>query len=214
MENIAGGGGGISQFSAMPSYQRQFPGIRRYSAVANLTPTTPTRSFPGLPELPFPLPSEWDYHASPKTISGTVTGSHRLVPDLATNGDPQTGYGVYSSLYPDVYQAAWVGFGGTSFVSPQLNGVSALIQAEAGGRVGLWNPSIYRFARSSHSPFRSLNAQGSIGQMTVKHTPDGPVYTIPGNNNLYWSGRPGTRYNMGSGLGIPNLTKLGRDFSR
>ncbi len=65
-----------------------------------------------------------------------------------------------------------------------------------------------------HSPFKPLNAQGSIGQTTVKHTPGGPVYTVPGNNNLYWSGRPGTRYNMGSGLGIPNLTELGRAFSR
>ena len=102
-----------------------------------------------------------------------------------------------------MYGADWVQFGGTSFVSPQLNGVSALIQAQSGGRVGFWNPSIYRFARAAGSPFKPLNAQGTIGGTTVKNTANGPVYTVPGNNNLYWTGKPGTRYNMATGLGIP-----------
>ena len=214
-QSIAGGGGGVSAVNGMPAYQKQFPGIRKYSAVENLTPIDPTTAFPdfGFPELPFALPSTWKLHPSPATVSGTV-GNHRLTPDVSTNADPQTGYAVYSKIFGPVYGANWEQFGGTSFVSPQLNGVSALIQGQAGGRVGLWNPSIYRFGRSPHSPFRPLNAQGSIGQTTVKHTAGGPVYTVPGNNNLYWSGRPGTRYNMGSGLGIPNLTKLGRAFSR
>jgi hypothetical protein len=39
------------------------------------------------------------------------------------------------------------------------------------------------------------------------------VFTVPGNNNLWWSGRAGTRYNMAVGLGIPNLTELGQDFA-
>ncbi len=214
VSNVAGSGGGQSELSPMPSYQRQFPGISLYSAVENLTPSEPTNTFDGMPKLPFTLPSNWVAHTTPALVNGQVTGNHRLVPDLSTNGDPETGYGVYSKLLGPVYGGNWQQYGGTSFVSPQLNGVSALIQAQAGGRVGLWNPSIYRFARWSNSPFRSLNAQGTSAQATVKQTADGPVYTVPGNNNMYYSGRPGTKYNMGVGLGIPNLTQLGNDFSR
>jgi kumamolisin len=213
LENVVGGGGGESEFSALPSYQRSFPGITSDAATENLTPIDPATTFPGLPTLPFSLPSTWAVHLTPATVSGIVNGSHRLVPDLSTDADPQTGYGIYTKLYGPIFGSDWVQFGGTSFVAPQLNGTSALIQAEAGGRVGLWNPAIYRFARSAHSPFTSLNAQGSIGQTTVQHTPGGPVYTVPGNNNMYWTGRPGTRFNMAVGLGIPNLTELGRDFS-
>ncbi len=40
-------------------------------------------------------------------------------------------------------RAAW---GGTSFVAPQLNGSTAVIDSYLGHRVGLWNPSIYAFA--------------------------------------------------------------------
>jgi kumamolisin len=213
LENIAGDGGGFSVFSGMPAYQRQFPGIRRFSAVKTITPIDPTNVLPGFPPLPFTEPSDWALDNSPPTVSGDLGGNHRLVPDLSANADPQTGYGVYTKLYKPIFGSDWVQFGGTSFTSPQFNGVSALLQGEAGGRVGLWNPAIYRFARSPHSPFRTLNGGGSIGQTRVHQTAQGPVFTVPGNNNLWWSGRAGTRYNMAVGLGIPNLTELGRDFA-
>jgi subtilase family serine protease len=213
LENIAGGGGGFSVFSGMPAYQRQFPGLRKFSAVKTITPIDPTNDFPGFPPLPFTAPSDWALDNSPPTVSGELAGNHRLVPDLSANADPQTGYGVYTKLYKPIFGSDWVQYGGTSFTSPQFNGVSALLQGEAGGRVGLWNPAIYRFASSSHSPFRTLNGGGSIGQTRVHHTARGPVFTVPGNNNLWWSGRAGTRYNMAVGLGIPNLTELGRDFA-
>ena len=35
------------------------------------------------------------------------------------------------------------GWGGTSFVAPQLNGSTAVIDSALGHRVGFWNPSIY-----------------------------------------------------------------------
>ncbi len=211
---VVGGGGGISQTSSMPSYQSQIAGINSYSAVKTLTPIGYTDTFTGLPKLPFKLPTGWALDTTPPTVNGTVSGSHRLQPDLSANADPETGYGVYSRLYPAQYGATWVQFGGTSFTSPQFNGISALIQAEAGGRVGFWNPFIYRLARSAGSPITPLNGQGSIGGTTFKSTATGPTYTVPGNNNMYWQGKPGTKYNMGSGLGIPNLTRLGQAFSR
>ena len=147
LENIAGDGGGFSVFSGMPAYQRQFPGIGKFSAVKTITPIDPTNMFPGFPPLPFSEPSDWALDNSPPTVSGELGGNHRLVPDVSADADPQTGYGVFTKLYKPIFGSDWVQFGGTSFTSPQFNGVSALVQGESGGRVGLWNPAIYRFAR-------------------------------------------------------------------
>ena len=60
--------------------------------------------------------------------------------------------------------------------------------------MGLWNPSIYAFAASAHSPFTPLSAQGT------------------GNDDLYYTGTPGQAFNPGSGLGYPDLAKLAADF--
>jgi kumamolisin len=87
------------------------------------------------------------------------------------------------------------GWGGTSFVAPQLNGSTAVIDAAVGHRVGFWNPSIYNFATSSNSPFTTLNQAGTS------------------NDNIFFTGNPGTVYNPATGLGIPNLAALARDFS-
>jgi hypothetical protein len=215
-ENTLGGGGGISAVSPMPSYQREFPGITAYRSVNQMTPTDYTNTFTGLPTLPFKLPSSWLFDFTPSISTGTIAPSGRMQPDLSANADPQTGYGVYSQLFKSYYGTLWEQYGGTSFTSPQFNGTSALIQGQAGGRVGLWNPSIYRFAASWRSPIAPLNIGGalSVGQTVKKVTSDGTTYVVPGNNNLHWAGRNGTRYNMATGLGTPNLSALGRAFAR
>ena len=33
------------------------------------------------------------------------------------------------------------------------------------------------------------------------------------NDNLYYTGTPGNVYNVGSGLGVPDFTKLAADFA-
>jgi kumamolisin len=60
--------------------------------------------------------------------------------------------------------------------------------------VGLWNSSIYRFATSNNSPFTQLNQAGTS------------------NDNILYSGNPGTTFNEATGLGVPNLAELARDF--
>ena len=68
----------------------------------------------------------------------------RNLPDVSLNADPETGYLLFSTEDGGLI----AGHGGTSFVAPQLNGISALIsQATGGGRLGLWNPMLYRFKR-------------------------------------------------------------------
>ena len=70
----------------------------------------------------------------------TGFGTGRAVPDLATDGDPQTGYLVYGRLG----RRRSSEYGGTSFVAPQLNGSTAVIDSYLGHRVGFWNPIIVR----------------------------------------------------------------------
>lgn len=120
-----GGGGGVSVYWPVPDYQRDYPGIRR--------------SEPG--QILTLADSTGDATQTLLTLPAGFAG--RNVPDLAADADPFSGYEIY-------VDGGWsTGWGGTSFVAPQMNGVSALVRQRVGGRVGLWNAMLYRFAISS-----------------------------------------------------------------
>jgi kumamolisin len=179
---VVGSGGGFSTLEREPSYQYGVSGTNVFHAVEYLTPTAYQTVAPGLVE-----PTEWDFNPTPGVSFGG--GSGRAVPDLATDGDPQTGYLVWS---PSVGGLAE--YGGTSFVDPQLNGSTAVIDSVVGHRVGFWNPVIYSSAANLDNVFTQLNATGT------------------NNDNIYYTGNPGDRYNEGVGLGEPNLAKLADVF--
>lgn len=187
---VVGGGGGFSQDEPTPLYQQGVSGTGTYQAVQYLTPTNSTDVGGGLVE-----PTGWSFNPAPSVQSGT--GSGRAEPDLSADADPYSGYLLFS---PSFTQAGGPplegGWGGTSFVAPQLNGSTAVLDAALGRRVGFWNPSIYHFASSSNSPFTTLNQAGTS------------------NDNIFYTGNPHTIYNPATGLGVPNLTALERDFSR
>jgi kumamolisin len=191
--NIGGGGGGYSTIEQRPSYQNAVPGIGQYHAVQYLTPTdyTTVTSVTGTNLVE---PTDWSVNPTPKVSSGYSNG--RAEPDLSADADPYTGYLLYEpsavAIGDPALQGGW---GGTSFVAPQLNGSTAVIDSYLGHRVGLWNPSIYAFATSRNSPLTPLNAVGTS------------------SDNLYYTGNPGSVYNVGSGLGFPNLSKLAADFA-
>ncbi|MGC2168420.1 MAG: S53 family peptidase, partial [Acidimicrobiales bacterium] len=166
-----GSGGGFSTLEATPSYQQSVSGTHNFHAVEYLTPTDYQTIAPGLTE-----PTSWNFNPTPSVTSGS--GNGRAVPDLATDGDPQTGYLVYGASVGGLNE-----YGGTSFVAPQLNGSTAVIDSYLGHRVGLWNPTIYAAASSFNSPFTQLN-QASTS-----------------NDNIYYTGNPGQVYNQGIGLG-------------
>ncbi|MCL2419547.1 MAG: S53 family peptidase [Conexibacteraceae bacterium] len=187
--NIGGSGGGFSTIEPTPSYQQGVSGTSSYSAVPYLTPTDYTN------EYGINLPIAWTLNPTPSTITGTAAG--RAMPDVSTDADPYSGYILYapSSAGQDgIASATQPGWGGTSFVAPELNGSTAVIDSLLGHRVGFWNPSIYRFAQSGGSPFKALGASGT------------------GNDNLYYTGTPGALFNPGTGLGIPNFGRLAADF--
>ncbi len=184
---VSGSGGGFSTIEPTPSYQQSVPGTQDYHAVPYLTPTDYQSIVPGLTE-----PTAWSFNPAPSVTSGS--GQGRAVPDVSADADPYTGYLLYCPSFPSLAQLQG-GWGGTSFVAPQLGGATAVIDSSLGHRVGFWNPAIYALATSGSSPFPALSQAGTA------------------SDNLYYTGNPGQPYNVGSGLGYPNLSKLAADFA-
>ena len=187
--NIGGSGGGFSVLEPTPQYQVSVAGTHSFHAVQYLTPTDYQTIVSGLVE-----PTAWTLNPTPGVTSGS--GSGRAVPDVSADADPYTGYLLYEPSFAGVsgpvLQGGW---GGTSFVAPQMNGSTAVIDSALGHRVGFWNPSIYAAANSFSSPFNPLDTAGTS------------------NDNLFYTGNPGEPYNQGVGLGIPDLTALAADFN-
>jgi subtilase family serine protease len=106
----------------------------------------------------------------------------RNVPDVSLNADPFTGYLLYFGGAFDN------GYGGTSFVAPQLNGIAAILTQANEGRLGFLNPQLYR-------AFRQYG-----------YGPGSPFKPITTGTNLYWPA--GRNYNPASGLGTLDVVKL------
>jgi kumamolisin len=113
----------------------------------------------------------------------------RNVPDVSFNADPQTGYIVFYTSSVSGYgeQPFW---GGTSFVAPQLNGVSALYGQYVHGRLGLLNPLLY----SAQYQRRAA-----------------PLNPIPYGDNWFYHGRNG--YSPATGLGTLDVAHFAEFLS-
>jgi len=165
----AGGGGGVSVYFPLPAYQSGIAGMARTASNQALYNDTGRK-----PRLIVKLPAGF---------------AGRNVPDLSVNSDPDTGYTIY-------YTSDQAGFevetfiGGTSFASPQLNGVTALLDQGLGGRVGLLNFPLYDLAR------RNLAYAG----------PNAPLRDIKRGDNWFYNAQPG--YDQATGLGVPNVANL------
>src|SRR5262249_19507124 len=111
--------------------------------------------------------------------------------------DPQSGYLLYEpSFAPTGQPVLQPGWGGTSFVSPQFNGSTAVIDSYLGHRIGLWNPSLYSFAAGPASPVTPLSQPYSD------------------YDYIFNTGNPGQQYNEATGLGVPNLAKFAGDLAK
>jgi kumamolisin len=188
--NVGGGGGGFSVLQGIPGYQQFVSGTRSYHAVRYLTPTDYETIVAGLVE-----PTAWNFTAAPSVTSGSANGHGRAVPDMSADADPYSGYLLYEPSFKGVDEPVLQGtWGGTSFVAPQFNASTAVIDSALGHRVGFLNPAIYAAAYSHSSPFNPLATASTS------------------NDNLYYTGNPGQTYNEAVGLGIPDLTKLAGDL--
>ena len=157
-----GGGGGVSVFWPVPRYQLFIDGVRKSEKHQTLL-------IPAF-GINYTLPA--NYHG-------------RNEPDVSLNADPETGYSVVSSLDGPGLQTF---FGGTSFVAPQLNGISALLRQSTHGRVGFWNPQVYALQNIfGYGPFSAFN-------------------DIRSGDNWFYVGKHG--YEPGAGIGTLNVTNL------
>jgi kumamolisin len=189
LQNIGGGGGGYSVIESEPSYQKLVSGTSNYHGVQYLTPTDFETVAPGVTD-----PTSWDITSTPPLVSGQ--GSGRAVPDVSADADPLSGYLLYEPSFAAIGEPTLQGdWGGTSFVAPQFNGSTAVIDSYLGHRVGLWNPNLYAFAAGSNSPVTPLNQLGTS------------------NDNLFFTGNPGQQYNPATGLGVPDISKFANDLA-
>jgi kumamolisin len=181
---VVGSTGGFSVLEHSPAYQSLVAGTRSFDAVQYLTPVDPETIVPGLTE-----PVAWTFNPNPPVTFGASNGG-RAIPDVSADADPETGYLVYGASAGGLNE-----YGGTSFVAPQLNGATAVIDSYVGHRVGFWNPVIYAAQGNNDGLFTNLNGIGTS------------------NDNIYYTGSLTGQYNPGVGLGLPNLAKIADIFS-
>ncbi|SDW47440.1 Pro-kumamolisin, activation domain [Alicyclobacillus hesperidum] len=162
-----GTGGGVSVIWPRPWYQMGISGMQN---------SAPGQAFTDSQGLLFGTPFTYQL---PANFAG------RNVSDLSMDADPETGYLVYDSA-----DGGWIaGYGGTSFVAPQLNGIAALVDQFTGSRVGFMNPMLYDLQR------------------TVGYGPNKPFNDLKdGSTNWYYQAVPG--YDPATGIGTPNVANL------
>lgn len=164
-----GSGGGVSLVYPVPFYQFGVAGLRSsepQQVLTDLTQTPPQN----LIRLPARFPG-------------------RNLPDISLNADPDTGYTIFYTSDVDGFGVLTF-IGGTSFVAPQLAGITALLDQNAGGRVGLLNFALYALAQhgagylGGHAPLRDIRK---------------------GNNEFYIAG---AGYDQATGLGVLDVANL------
>jgi subtilase family serine protease len=171
-----GTGGGVSIMFPIPFYQWFIPGVQR---------SQPGQEWSLFGTLVYTLPS---YYPG------------RNVPDVSFNADPETGYIIPytscdTSTPPNCTFEILAFTGGTSFVAPQLNGVTALLGQSAHSRLGLLNFPLYFFALTGQA----------------YHGPRAPLNVISNGDNWFYQGRNG--YAPAAGLGTINVANLDRKLS-
>jgi subtilase family serine protease len=100
----------------------------------------------GGPSAIYPTPP-WQ-----SSVASVIGRNARGVPDLAWNAAVNGGVLVYITAFPNYQRAGWHAYGGTSAASPQLAGVTALVNTarhDAGkGPIGFLNPLLYKLPSS------------------------------------------------------------------
>lgn len=92
----------------------------------------------------------------------TGVNGKRTEPDVALDGDPQTGYAIYT-------QGTWKQYGGTSCSAPMWAGWTALYNQKAKAKLGAGNQAFYQVGNGSSyaSAFHDVTT-GSNGDFSAK----------------------------------------------
>ncbi|HUL48167.1 MAG TPA: S53 family peptidase [Steroidobacteraceae bacterium] len=171
-----GGGGGVSVMFPRPIYQYLVPGVQR---------SQPAQEWQSTPTLAAALGVVGTSYNLPANYPG------RNVPDVSFNADPETGYIIpYTSDVSGFSVQAF--YGGTSFVAPQLNGLTALFGQETHQRLGLMNFELYGLV---------LSQQAYGG----RHA---PLRAIAYGDNWFYQGSHG--YNPAAGVGVMDVANFAK----
>ena len=97
-------------------------------------------------------------------------GAMRGVPDVAADGDPQTGFPVVTS---DGAGYTMSGHGGTSASAPTWAGIMALADQYAKRHLGFVNPTIYQIGRSPqyHHAFHDVTTGNNTAEFPPRRSP-------------------------------------------
>lgn len=126
-------------------------------------------------------------------------GSARGVPDVAYNGDPFTGVPVViSSILANITIILPVG--GTSAGAPQWAGIVALLDQDAGKRLGFLNDAFYNSSKNSSYAESFYDVTAGDNAFTFKDD-RGNTVTIPGYT-------AGTGWDPVTGVGSPKAAGL------
>jgi subtilase family serine protease len=145
----------------------------------------------------------------PDALAGRFGGSGRVVPDIATDGDPNTGFTIgETQTWPDG-SVSYDEFrlGGTSLSSPLLAGILALANQRAGHALGFINPRLYEdlagtnalrdivdpastvaVVRTNFSNGTDATGGRSYSMRTMNQ--DGTLVTTPGYDDVTGLGTP------------------------
>jgi kumamolisin len=92
------------------------------------------------------ISSIWGIPAYQQGVASTASTIMRNVPDVALNGDPNSGYSIF-------YNGQWYIFGGTSCAAPLWAGFTAIVNQErtrnSSTTLGFANPAIYQIGTGS-----------------------------------------------------------------
>jgi subtilase family serine protease len=135
------------------------------------------------------------------SIVNATNAGMRLVPDVAADADPLSGYLIYDSIGHDIFGrlrcdsgGCWQVGAGTSAAAPFWAGLIALANQEAAAQgkspLGFLNPTLYALAQSSRSP--------------------APFHDVTEGGNLYYTATPG--WDPCTGWGSPDAAVLVPDL--
>jgi hypothetical protein len=197
---IAGGGGGISIYTARPAWQTG-SGI---SATADPTPPQGT----GI------------------AANSPITGPHRLVPDIsliAASGHDATVFCGEGVCYDNSNGYGIGAIGGTSVATPVMASIQALIDEKNGGRQG--NPNFFYYPLAN-ADFAAGNCQAVNGTaanpaVTLPASTCNFHDVVAGSNRVQSSAsdttglgfNAGSGFDPASGLGSVNIANVANNWS-
>ena len=196
---IVGGGGGLSIYTARPSWQTG-SGI---SSTADATCSSGTCIAAG----------------------STVSGVHRMVPDIsfiAASGHDATAFCAESSCFNTSTGYGIGAVGGTSVATPVMASVQALINQKNGGRQGNANYYYYPLANVDYvsGACKAVNGTASAPTVTLPAATCNFHDVVAGDNRSKQNSTDttglgfyaGTGFDASSGLGSVNITNVANNW--